>query len=114
MYQVMLTRAQAALSVARLVDDTTAEGECYSMRSSKVGAVLQAQIRIGRELRHWIRLLAKDAVRFALGPGPAMPEPEEPEQELSLPAMMVPILKKAEGVLEYALEPSPPRPPIPA
>ena len=113
MYQVMLTRAQAALGVARLVDDTTAEGERYSMKSSKVGALLEAQIRIGRELRQWIRLLANDAVRFALGLGPSKPEgpgPEEPEEELSLPMQMVSILKKTEGVLEHALEPSPPRP----
>ena len=113
MYQVMLTRAQAALGVARLVDDTIAEGEHYSMKSSKVGALLEAQIRIGRELRQWIRLLANDAVRFALGLGPAKPEdpgPEEPEEELSLPMQMVSILKKTEGVLEHALVPSPPRP----
>ena len=113
MYQVMLTRAQAALAVARLIDDTIAQGERYSMKSSKVGALLQAQIRIGRELRQWIRLLANDAVRFALGLGPAKPEepePEEPEEELSLPDMMVPILKKAEGVLEHALRPRRPKP----
>ena len=113
MYQVMLTRAQAALAVARLIDDTTAEGDRYSMKSSKVGALLQAQIRIGRELRQWIRLLANDAVRFALGLGPAKPEepePEEPKRELGLPDIMVPILKKAEGVLEHALQPTPPRP----
>ncbi len=106
----MLTRAGAALAVSRLVDDTIAEGERYSMKSSKVGALLEAQIRIGRELRQWIRLLANDAVRFALGLGAAKPEPDEPEKIQSLPAMMVPILKKAEGVLEYALEPRPPRP----
>ncbi len=111
----MLTRAQAALAVARLVDDTIAQGERYSMKSSKVGALLQAQIRIGRELRQWIRLLANDAVRFALGLGPAQPEEPEPEGPLSLPDMMVPILKKAEGVLEHALEPRPPKPgPSPA
>ena len=112
-YQVMLTRAQAALAVSRFVDDTIAEGERYSMKSSKVAALLQAELRIGRELRQWIRLLANDAVRFALGLGPAKPEdpgPEEPEEELSLPMQMVPILKKAEGVLEHALVPSPPRP----
>ena len=112
-YQVMLTRAQAALAVSRLVDDTIAEGERYSMKSSKVAALLQAELRIGRELRQWIKLLANDAVRFALGLGPAKPDepdPEQPERFLSLSDMMVPILKKAEGVLEACLEPSPPRP----
>ena len=109
-YQVMLTRAQAALAVSRLVDDTVAEGERYSMKSSKVAALLQAELRIGRELRQWIRLLANDAVRFALGLGPVQPDDPEPEGPRSLHEFMVPILKKAEGVLEHALVPTPPRP----
>ncbi len=106
MYQVMLTRAQAALGVARLVEDTVAEGERYSMKSSKVSALLQAELRIGRELRQWIRLLANDAVRFALGLDACRPEEPEPERELGLPDIMVPILKAAEGVLEECLEPT--------
>ncbi len=113
MYQVMSTRAQAALTVSRLVDDTRADGERYTMVSTKVAALMQAHLHIGRELRQWIKLLANDAVRCALGLGPAKPddpEPEEPEEELSLPMQMVPILKKAEGVLERALEPRPPHP----
>jgi len=108
MYQVMLTRARAALGVARLVEDTVAEGERYSMRSSKVAALLQAELRIGRELRQWLRLLGNDAVRFALGLAPAAPEPpevEEPKRELGYPDLMVPILKAAEGVLEASMVP---------
>ena len=113
MYQVMLTRAQAALALSRLVDNTRADGERYSMVSTKVAALMQAHLQIGRELRQWIKLLANDAVRFALGLGPAQPDgpdPEEPETFLSLPDQMVPILKKAEGVLEACLEPRRPKP----
>ena len=109
MYQVMLTRARAALGVARLVEDTVAEGERYSMRSSKVAALLQAELRIGRELRQWLRLLGNDAVRTALGLVPAAPEPpevEEPKRVLGFPDEMVPILKAAEGVLEASMVPS--------
>ena len=110
MYQVMLTRAQAALGVARLVEDTIAEGERYSMKSSKVAPLLQAELRIGRELRQWLRLLANDPVRFVLGLAPASPEEPEPERVLGLPDLMVPILAKTEGILEACLEPRKPGP----
>ena len=36
-------------------------------------------------LRQWIKVLANDAVRFALGLGPSKPEDPEPEEVLSLP-----------------------------
>lgn len=110
MYQVMLTRAGAALSVARFVDEARAEGERYSMTSTRVAALLEAHMRIGRELRQWIKLLANDGVRFALGLGPSKPEDPEPEEVQSLPMLMMPILKKAEGVLEASLEPWKPKP----
>ena len=101
-FQVMLTRAQTALGIVRLTQETHANSENYSMTSPKVSALLQAEMRIARELRQWLRLLAYEPLRKVLH----MNE-DEPGEPISLPAMMVPILAKAEGVLESALRPTP-------
>ena len=101
-FQVMLTRAQTALGIVRLTQETHANSENYSMTAPKVSALLQAEMRIARELRQWLRLLAYEPLRKVLH----MNE-DDPGEPISLPAMMVPILAKAEGVLENALRPTP-------
>jgi hypothetical protein len=83
-FQVMLTRAQAALGWSTFTEESRADGEKYSMRSSKVSAMLQAQLRIARELRQWLRLLATDAVRLALNI-PASSPPSKGDQGGCIP-----------------------------
>ncbi len=106
-FQVMLTRAQAALGWSTFTEESRADGEKYSMRSSKVSAMLQAQLRIARELRQWLRLLATDAVRLALNI-PASSPPSNGDQggceHLGLADLVQPLLEKSEGVLEDTLE----------
>jgi len=102
-FQVMLTRAQSALSIAKLTEDAHANTETYSMTTPKVSALLQAEAAITRELRQWLRLLAYEPLRKVLG----LKDPDE--KKLSLPEIMMPILAKTEGVLENALRPRPPR-----
>ena len=104
LFQVMLSRSQAALSWAQFTEETRADGKDYSMRSSKVSAILDAQLRIARELRQWLRLLACDGLRVALKLTPIQEEPGEPERPMGLADYMRPILKKAEGAFEEAIE----------
>ena len=106
MFQVMLTRAQAALGWQRYVEETRAESEGYTMKSPKVSALLQAELRIARELRQWLRLLAYEPLRKVLG----LKDPGGEDKPFNLPDFMKPILEEAEGVLEYALEPKKRRP----
>ncbi len=98
-FHVMLTRAQAALGWHAYTEETRADGEKYTMRSSKVSALLQATQSIARELRQWLRLLANDAVRLVLNLTKA-----EPEESLGLAALLEPILEKAKPVLDREIE----------
>jgi hypothetical protein len=108
-FQVMLTRAQAALGWSTFTEESRADGEKYSMRSVKVGAMLQAQLRIARELRQWLRLLATDAVRLALNI-PASSPPSKGDQggcsheSMGLADLVQPLLQRSEGVIEDAVE----------
>ena len=108
-FQVMLTRAQAALGWNTFTEETRADGDKYSMRSSKVSALLQAHMRIARELRQWIRLLATGDVRLALNLPNSPPskgdqgESDDPEPNEFLEAIQR-VLKKGEGVLEESIE----------
>ncbi len=104
----MLTRAQAALGWSTFTEESRADGEKYSMRSMKVGAMLQAQLRIARELRQWLRLLATDAVRVALGIAKSSPSERdhggaEPNL-MGLADLVQPLLQRSEGIVEDAVE----------
>jgi hypothetical protein len=119
-FQVMLTRAQAALGWSTFTEESRADGEKCSMRSMKVGALLQAQLRIARELRQWLRLLATDAVRVALnlplnpskagfaslkgGSPPSKEHGGGTSKVIGLADLVQPLLRNAEGVVEDALE----------
>ncbi len=98
-FQVMLTRAQAALGWHTYTEETRADGKNYTMRSSKISALLQAEKAIARELRQWLRLLANDALCLALNITKT-----EPEQSVGLAELLEPILMKSEGVMEDAIE----------
>ncbi len=105
LFQVLLTRAQAALGIARLTDDTGARTLNYHMHSTKVGALVQAQLHIARELRQWLKLLPNfDLWRGlpARGPSPSKPPHDKPEPE-GLPMRMLKMLQESEGVLEQVL-----------
>ncbi len=110
-FQVMLTRAQAALGWSTFTEESRADGEKYSMRSVKVGAMLQAQLRIARELRQWLRLLATDAVRVALhipldpaSKGGFHGHSKQDSEDLGLADLVEPLLQRSEGVIEDAVE----------
>ncbi len=107
-FQVMLTRAQAALGWSTFTEESRADGEKYSMRSVKVGAMLQAQLRIARELRQWLRLLATDAVRVALNIPLNRPSKGEQggcnHESMGLADLVQPLLQRSEGVIEDAVE----------
>jgi hypothetical protein len=101
LFQVMLSRAQAALGIARLTDENTAVSRHYEMRSTKTAALVQAQLSIARELRAWLKFLPQ----FNLPRGPRLspttpPEPKKPEGSI-MRAMKV--LEETEGFLEAAL-----------
>ena len=99
-FQVMLTRAQAALGVAKMTEQTHASTDAYTMSSPKVSALLQAETWISRELRHWLRLYAYEPLRKVLG----LKEDKDP-RPLSLPDMMVPIIAKAGGPISPSTHP---------
>jgi hypothetical protein len=107
-FQVMLTRAQAALGWSTFTEESRADGEKYSMRSMKVGAMLQAQLRIARELRQWLRLLATDAVRLALNipldPRSRGDQAGRNHDSMGLADLVQPLLKNSDSVIEDALE----------
>jgi hypothetical protein len=107
-FQVMLTRAQAALGWSTFTEESRADGEKYSMRSMKVGAMLQAQLRIARELRQWLRLLATDGVRLALNIPLNSPSTGEQagsnHESMGLADLVQPLLKNSDSVIEEALE----------
>ena len=69
----MLQRATLTLSATALTDHTEAESARYTMRSTKPSAALTAFLRIGRELRAWMRLRPESIVAPAAaqpgGPG---------------------------------------------
>jgi len=90
--QVMVSRAAAALSIEGFTDTTRATGEQYSMESSKIGAALQAFLRLAREHRQYRRDLLHEIAAAA--------EKTANQKPLGLPDRMRPLLKKAEGVLE--------------
>ncbi len=72
----MFQRASLYLAAHTIVDHTEAEGERYSMRTTKVGAGFTAFLRIARELRAWLKLRSEidtahtDSAQTAT-PGPA-------------------------------------------
>jgi hypothetical protein len=107
-FQVMLTRAQAALGWSTFTEESKADGEKYSMRSSKVSAMLQAQLRIARELRQWLRLLATDAVRLVLNipldPPSTGDQAGCSSKVMGLADLVQPLLQRSEGVIEDAVE----------
>jgi hypothetical protein len=100
-FQVMLTRAQAALGWHTYTEETRADGDKYTMRSTKISALLQAQLSIARELRQWLRLLATDAVRLALNLTTTDPQPQQP---MGLASAMRPLMLKSKGVIEEVIE----------
>ena len=100
-FQVMLTRAQAALGRATFTEETKADTDKYTLRSTKVSALFQAQKSIARELRQWIRLLANDAVRKALN----LVKPEsKSSRKMGLPELMRPLMEAAGDVLDDEVE----------
>ena len=52
----MLQRATLTVSAHELTEKTEANGERYTFRSTKMSAALTAFLRIGRELRAWLKL----------------------------------------------------------
>jgi len=104
LFQVMLSRAQAALGIARLTDETTAYtlNTNYRMRSVKPSALVQAQLHIARELRQWLKLLPGFDPRAAQA-GRGTPKPMPPDNPKGLPMRMLDVLQETEGFLELAL-----------
>ena len=90
--QVMMSRAATVVSTERFTEKTSASGENYKMESSKVSASLEAFLRLAREHRQYHRELTH-TVDLA-------PEPKP----LSLAMQVLPLLERADGVLEDALE----------
>ena len=71
------------------------------MHSTKVGALVQAQLHIARELRAWLKLLPSlDTLR---GLTARSPSPESPPKPEGLPMKMLKVLEETEGFLEAAL-----------
>jgi hypothetical protein len=102
LFQVMLSRAQAALRIASLTDETRAYTGTYQRRSVRVSALVQAQLHIARELRQWLKLLPG----FDPRPKPARAEkPPKPEPPKGLPGLMKPLLEEAEVVCDELLGP---------
>lgn len=103
LFQVMLSRAQAALGVERLTDETQAYAltNNYRMRATKVGALVQAQLSIARELRQWLKLLPgfRTPRRESKLPAPIAEKPKP----TGLPMRMMRVLQETEGALEAAL-----------
>ncbi len=108
LFQVLLSRAQAALGVARLTDDTRARTLNYQMHSTKIAALVQAQLHIARELRQWLKLLPNfdtwRGPRSAKNRGSSAPTPPSAKPESGgLPMRMLKMLEESEGVLEEVL-----------
>jgi hypothetical protein len=77
LFQVMLTRAQAALRVTSLTDEFEARSGRYHARSVRISALVQAQLHIARELRQWLKLLPGCAPRESIAAaGPAADAPK--------------------------------------
>jgi len=93
--QVMVSRAAAALSVDGFTETTRASEAEYSMESSKIGAALQAFLRLAREHRQYRRELMQEVA--------AAEDKTASQKPLGLAGRMRPLLKKAEGVLEDAI-----------
>lgn len=102
LFQVMLSRAQAALGIARLTDDTRARTLNYQMHATRIGALVQAQLHIARELRQWLKLLPGFDPRAAQA-GRGTPKPMPPDKPKGLPMRMLDVLQETEGFLELAL-----------
>jgi len=94
--QVMVSRAASALSLDGFTETTRATGADYSMESSKMSAALQAFLRLAREHRQYRRELMKEIA--------TVEDQAANQQPLSLPERVMPLLKKADGVLEDALD----------
>jgi len=97
LFLVLLSRAQAALGVARLTDDTRARTLNYQMHSTKIAALVQAQLHIARELRAWLKLLPNFDQWRGLSPHDASIPPEAPEAE-GIPMRMLKVLEDALGL----------------
>jgi len=104
LYQTMLSRATAAVRVFGLTDEYLSEGENFRASSTRVGAILNAQLRIARELRQWIRLAANDAVQGLFGMRADESDPED-DAPRGLPDIAKEVLAQTEGVLEQCLRP---------
>jgi len=94
--QVMVSRAAAALSLDGFTETTRATGADYAMESSKMSAALQAFLRLAREHRQYRRELMHETA--------ATKDATANQQPQSLSARVMPLLKKAEGVLEEELD----------
>jgi len=94
--QVMVSRAASALSIEGFTETTRATGAQYSMESSKMSAALQAFLRLAREHRQYRRELTRE-----MAAGEARVANEKPQ---SLCMRVLPLLKKADGVLEDNLK----------
>ena len=93
--QVMVSRAAAALSADGFTETTRASGEQYSMESSKIGAALQAFLRLAREHRQYRRELMQEVAAAA--------DKTASRKPLGLAERVRPLLKESEGVLEDAI-----------
>lgn len=105
LFQVMLTRAQAALRITRLTDEFHAEGHRYNARSVRVSAIVQAQLHIARELRQWLKLLPGLDPHLKTKRAPSNLKPPEPERRMGLPDIMKPILEETEVAFDELLGP---------
>jgi glucans biosynthesis protein len=95
--QILLNRAAHALSVQTLTEHTTVTGANYNMDTAKVGAALDAYLRIAREYRYQLALrnqMQRDQ------PAETPPPPRNLAQE------MLPLLAKTEGMMEEVYEQS--------
>ena len=96
--QAMLNRAAATLTLHSLTDQTEASSDTYRMTSTKISAMLNAFLKIARELRAWLRYIP------GVLPATGKPKKTPSQRPMGLAEYAKPILERAEGVLEDALE----------
>lgn len=110
----MLQRATLTVSAQQLTEQTQAASERYSFRTTKMSAALTAFLRIGRELRAWLKLRPA-AASAESGDGPGFGDdnerPEFNEQgyqqfydhkgtRIGLPSLMHPFLHELDAAVE--------------
>jgi len=111
----MLQRATLTVSAQQLTEQTEAASERYSFRTTKMSAALTAFLRIGRELRAWLKLRPAAPAAESSGEGPGFGDdkerPEFTEQgyqqfydhkgnRIGLPRLMHPFLHELDAAVE--------------